>query len=148
PAVFRAAWRVLGHAADAEDVVQEVFLEAVRLVRTQPVDHWGALLRRMAVYRALDRRRRRKPVEPLDGLALAGSDDGPHEAAAASELRERLRQAVAQLPQREGAVFCLRYFEELSYQEIATALNTTTGAVSAALHKARGKLEEGMRYEV
>lgn len=144
PAVFRAAWRVLGHSADAEDVVQEVFMEAVRLVRTQPVVHWGALLRKVAVSRAPARRRRRKPVETLDGLALIGSDDGPDEAAVARELRERLREEVARLPEREGAVFCLRYFEELSYQQIAAALSTTTGAVSAALHKARARLEASL----
>ena len=41
---------------------------------------------------------------------------------------------------REGSVFCLRYFEDLSYQEIADALEVSTGAVAMALHKARAKL--------
>jgi RNA polymerase sigma-70 factor (ECF subfamily) len=57
------------------------------------------------------------------------------------ELAQRLRLAVAQLPDREATVFCLRYFDELSYQRIADTLNINLGAVATALHKARAKLE-------
>jgi RNA polymerase sigma-70 factor (ECF subfamily) len=48
---------------------------------------------------------------------------------------------VAQLPPREAAVFCLRYFEDLSYQDIASTLNIRLGAAATALHKARARLE-------
>ena len=51
--VFGTAWRVLGHAADCEDVVQEVFLEAHKLQQSQPVRNWPGLLRKLATYRAL-----------------------------------------------------------------------------------------------
>jgi RNA polymerase sigma-70 factor (ECF subfamily) len=57
------------------------------------------------------------------------------------ELADRLRQAITQLPDREAAVFCLRYFDDLSYQDIAETLHIQTGAVASALHKARLKLE-------
>jgi RNA polymerase sigma-70 factor (ECF subfamily) len=57
------------------------------------------------------------------------------------ELADRLRQAIAQLPEREGTVCCLRFFDELSYDEIAEHLAISRGAVAAALHKARAKLE-------
>ena len=56
-------------------------------------------------------------------------------------MAERLRRAIAQLPDREAAVFCLRYFDDLSYQDIADSLHIRTGAVASALHKARLKLE-------
>jgi RNA polymerase sigma-70 factor (ECF subfamily) len=141
PAVFRTAWRVLGHAADAEDVTQEVFLEAYRLRRGRDVRSWPGLLRRLAACRALDRLRRRRDVVPLDGLALAGPDAGPEEDAIGRELAERLRQALAELPQREAEVFSLRYFDDLSYHEIADALGVSAGAVAVALHKARARLE-------
>jgi RNA polymerase sigma-70 factor (ECF subfamily) len=139
-AVFGTAWRILGHAADTEEVVQEVFLEAYRLRQAQPVKRWGGLLRRLAAYRALDRLRQRKSFAPLDEN-LVGSGYGPEEAAIGRELAERLRQVVAELPEREGAVFCLRYFEDLSYHHIAEALHISTGAAATALHKARAKLE-------
>jgi RNA polymerase sigma-70 factor (ECF subfamily) len=140
PAVFGTAWRILGHIADTEDVVQEVFLQVYRMQATQLVRHWPALLRQLAACRALDRLRKRRPVVSLNGMHLAHSRDGPEETAFERELAERLRQAIAQLPGREAEVFCLRYFEEFSYQQIAETLDINPGAVATALHKARVKL--------
>jgi RNA polymerase sigma-70 factor (ECF subfamily) len=141
-AVFRAAWRVLGHRQDVEDVTQEVFLEAFRLqLRTQPAWHWPALLRRMATFRALDRLRRRRSESPLDDPRIGPLLDEPDGVVERNELADRLRQAVAQLPPREAAVFCLRCYEELSYGEIGESLNISSQAVGVALHKARLKLQ-------
>lgn len=142
PTVFGAAWRILGHAADTEDVVQDVFLEAYRLRADGSVRHWGGLLRRLAACRALDRlRQRRRKPHGLDGLNLVSNGHSPEEAAVGKELAQRLRQAVGRLPGREAEVFCLRYFEDLSYQQIGETLGITHGAVAVALHKARAKLE-------
>jgi RNA polymerase sigma-70 factor (ECF subfamily) len=139
--VFGTAWRILGHVADAEDVAQEVFLEAYQWPLTRPVRSWGGLLRRLSACRALDRLRQRKNHVPLDGLALMTGSAGPEEEAVGNELAARLRAKLALLPPREGTVFCLRYFEDLSYQDIADMLTITPGAVAAALCKARAKLE-------
>jgi RNA polymerase sigma-70 factor (ECF subfamily) len=141
PMVFATAWRILGHAADSEDVVQEVFLQVHQLQQAGPVRYWVGLLRRLATCRALDRLRQRRHAVSLDNLPLACSGPSPEAALMEKELAERLRGAIAQLPQREGAVFCMRYFEDLSYQQIAEALRIRSGAVAAALHKARAKLE-------
>jgi RNA polymerase sigma-70 factor (ECF subfamily) len=141
PLVLGTAWRILGHAADAEDVAQDVFLQAHQMARAGPVQHWPRLLRHLATCRALDRLRRRRATVPLDGLALAANGDGPEAEAVGRELAERLRQALAQLSPREGAVFCLRYFEHQSYAQIAEALHIRSGAVAVALHKARARLE-------
>src|SRR5262249_18561880 len=141
PRVYAAAWRILGHAGDAEDVVQDVFLEVHRLWTSRPVRYWPALLHRLATCRALDRLRQRKTFAPLDGCTLLSPDSGPEGEAVARELARRLREAVAGLPDREAAVFCLRYFEDHSYHAIAQTLGITHGAVATALHKARGKLE-------
>ena len=140
PTVFAAAWRILAHAADVEDVVQEVFLEAYELQQSQTVKHWPALLRRMAACRALDRLRQRRPEIAAEGLALVAHGHSPEDEAIGRELEERLRQAIAQLPQREAEVFCLRYFEQLAHEQIATLLGISTHAVATALHKARTRL--------
>jgi RNA polymerase sigma factor (sigma-70 family) len=108
PAVYGTAWRILAHAADAEDVVQDVFLEAHRLHRKQAVRHWPALLRRMATCRALDRLRRRQPAKSLTGLRLVAPGGGPDMEASARELEERLLRALSRLPARAAEVFCLR----------------------------------------
>jgi RNA polymerase sigma-70 factor (ECF subfamily) len=141
PMVFATAWRILGNAADAEDVVQDVFLQVHQLHQAGPVRYWVGLLRRLATCRALDRLRQRRHTVSLDSLPLASGGPGPDAALLEKELGERLRLAIAQLPQREGAVFCMRYFEDLSYQQIAEALRIRPGAVATALHKARAKLE-------
>jgi RNA polymerase sigma-70 factor (ECF subfamily) len=143
PTVFGAVWRILGHAADTQDVVQDVFLEAYRLRAAGLVRHWNGLLRRLAACRALDRlRQRRRKAHSLNGLVLVSREHGPVEVAVANELAERVRQAIAQLPEREAEVFCLRYLEEMSYEQIAETLHVSGGAVAAALHKARAKLEK------
>jgi RNA polymerase sigma-70 factor (ECF subfamily) len=141
PTVFATAWRILGHAADTEDVVQEVFLQAHQMQQVQVVRCWEALLRRLASCRALDRLRQRRNTIPLDGLSLPSRADGPETAAIGNELAIRLRQALVHLPQREASVFCLRYFDDLSYEQIAEALQISIGAVATALHKARSRLE-------
>ena len=68
----------------------------------------------------------------------------PERAAIERELAERLRAAVAQLPDREASVFSLRYFGEMSNTEIAETLEISADAVGVALHKARAKLKEAL----
>jgi len=137
PAVYRIARRILGHAADADDVCQEVFLEVYRVTAAETVTNMPGLVRRLASFRSLDKLRKRKPVVPLDDLAVAGDRDGPPAVAIANELAMRLRDALTQLPQQQAAVFALRYFEDLSTAEIADCLGTSTSAVSTALSKCR-----------
>lgn len=139
--VFRTAWRIVGNAADAEDITQDVFLEAHRLRARQAVRNWGGLLRRLSTCRSLDRLRERKNVLVLDADPPANAASDPAESVIERELAERLRVAITQLPRREGEVFCLRFFEGLTNEQIATALAIAPGAVGVALHKARTKLE-------
>ena len=139
--VFGAARRILGDDGDAEDVSQEVFLEAYRRWAQQPAMDWTPLLRRMATCRALDRLRRRKLTLPLHEQRLESSVPGPVEIAVGRELEDRLRDALTELPARESEVFWLHFFEDLPNKEIALLLEITPGAVAAACHKARNKLE-------
>lgn len=141
PLVYATAKRILGNAADAEDVSQEVLIEALRLTQTRPVRLEAGLLRRLAACRAIDRLRLRRNIQPIHGMAVRDFSPGPAETAAARELAERLRQALCQLPTREAEVFALRYFEDQSYQQIADSLEMQPNAVAQALHKARAKLE-------
>jgi RNA polymerase sigma-70 factor, ECF subfamily len=141
PAVYATAWRILGHAADAEDVVQEAFLQAHQVGQAQEVHCWEALLRRLATCRALDHLRQRRPTVSIGRLAIPTSAGDPEAAAAGRELFDRLRLALAEMSPREAAVFCLLYFDDLSRGQIAETLRISPGAVSAALHKARARLE-------
>ena len=144
---FAAAWRVLGHAPDAEDAVQEALLSAFHLHRSQNVASWGALLRRLATCRALDLLRKRRRTQPLSQRAAAPAVREPQALAVASELAQRLREALLQLAPREAEVFSLRHFGELTNEEIAAELEMTTGAVGIALFKARSRLKELLETE-
>jgi RNA polymerase sigma-70 factor (ECF subfamily) len=140
PMAFDAAWRVLGHAADAEDVVQEAMLDALRLHEREPVSNWGGLLRQLAVRRAIDRLRQRRESVAA-GEPLAPRSDQPDAAVAERELALRLRSALAQLPDREAMVFSLRYFGEMAGADIASTLGMTTEGVAVTLHRARDRLK-------
>lgn len=140
PAAYRIARRILGHAADAEDVCQEVFREVYRVTGVRNVTNLPGLVRRLASLRSVDYLRKRKPTVPLDDLAVAKDCEGPPAVAIARELAERLRACLAQLPEQQAAVFALRYFENLTNGEIAASLNTSPSAVSTALSKARDAL--------
>jgi RNA polymerase sigma factor (sigma-70 family) len=137
--VYTAAWRILQHRQDTEDVVQDVFLHAWRSRDEEPVAQWGGWLRRLAVCRALDRLRRRRDLPGLDSEEIA-SPASSSSAMEFSEMQEQLRAAVAELPERERVVFSLRYFEAIGNSEIARLLAISESAVSTALNKARNKL--------
>ena len=141
PMVFRISWRILGHSADVEDNVQEVFLAAYRFQQRQQVRHWRGLLRRLAMLGALGKLRRRRNDVSLGETSLADPVASPEEIAIGREARAKLRGAIASLPEREGAVFSLRYFEDLSLQEIAESLRINYSAAATALSRARSKLE-------
>lgn len=147
PMTFETAWRLVGNAVDAEDVVQEVFLEAYQRHAREPIDNWGGFLRRLATRRAIDRLRRRRPAESLVPEQIAASGAAPESHLLELELAERLRRAVAELPEREATVFSLHYFGELDHASIARELDVTVGAVGVALHKARAKLKINLGYE-
>ncbi len=142
PRLNGIAWRILGHAQDAEDVVQEVFREAHRHSNGSGVVCWPALLRRMTTCRALDALRRRRVTMPLDGTQPVAAKENPEAIAAGRELEGRLRIALAELAPREAEVFCLRYFEDLSYRQIAESLRISPTAASTALYQARSRLEK------
>jgi len=142
PVLFRIAWRILGQSQDAEDVVQEVFAEAHWRSNGAAVACWPALLRRMTTCRALDTLRRRRITLPLSAAQRVAAQGDPEAIAASRELEARLRAALAELAPREAEVFCLRYFEELSYREIAATLGISLTATSTALCQARSRLEE------
>lgn len=144
PLVLRISWRILGNRADVEDNVQEVFLQAVRLQGREEVRHWRGLLRRLATLGALGSIRRRRGHLPLEDVSPVDPRERPDESAMRRELQRRLRLALAELPDREGAVFSLRYFEGMTLAEIAESLEISYAAAGTALSRARSKLDRAL----
>lgn len=137
--VLRIAVRITGSVHDAEDVAQDVFVEAYRFHRSGPVQSWAGLLVRLATLRSIDRLRRGRPAGRLADADRA-TNVGPYEEAVGRELAERLRGAVGRLPDQQAAVFTLVCFEQLTRDEVAASLDISPQAVSTALYKARQRL--------
>ena len=155
-AVFRAAFRVTGNVADAEDVLQTVFLNLLRRAgrgtdeALRLGDRPGRYLARAAVNAALDLLRSRKPTMDVDAVPEPVADADNDDAVWRSELRARLRMALSQLAPRSAEMVALRYFEGYGNGEIAAALNTTASSVAVTLHRARQRLKAhlgGMEIE-
>jgi RNA polymerase sigma-70 factor (ECF subfamily) len=145
PLAFDVAWRLLGHAADTEDVVQEALLDAFRLRAGETVQNWGALIRQLTTRRAIDRLRKRRAATlvPLGTFeVIAPESYQPEWVTVERELADRLRSAIAELSDREASVFSLRFFGEMDNGEIARTLGISTDAVGVALYKARKRLQE------
>ncbi|MHC4399242.1 MAG: RNA polymerase sigma factor [Planctomycetota bacterium] len=145
--VWQTAYRLLNDRDDADDCFQETFLSAFRLSEQQPVDRWGGFLARLCTCRALDRLRRRmresaRSEATVDWSALASNVAGPAEEAQAAELGDRLRVALARLPDTQASVVCLRCLNGLSYQDIGEQLGLDAAAVRRLLHRARVRLRD------
>ena len=147
PPTYQVAWRILGHAQDCEDVLQDVFIEAHQLYLGGKVTHWRTFLNRLVTFRALDSVRRRKDVRALGELHIRDTAPGPDDVAIRRDDEAHLRSVVAALPPRQAAVFCLAHFEGLSHQEISGTLDISTNAVAMALHKARVSLRATLLEE-
>ena len=141
-AVFRAALRVTGNPADAEDVLQTVFLRV--MVTGGDVEAVGlpaAYFRRAAVNAAVDVLRRRE-------LRAESSYESPatHPAVQPSLLlKERLRRALAILDGDDASLFLLRHVEGLSIEELAGVFRMEKNNVSVRLHRIRLRLRAEMQ---
>jgi RNA polymerase sigma-70 factor (ECF subfamily) len=137
--VYKTAYLMLDSAGDAEDALQEVFIQVHRSLSTyQPSK--GAFttwLYRITVNHCLNRRRKRRlSLFSLDEVSPASLTDHapPLESQAAEE--EATRQALGQLSQKLRAVVILRYYWELPYAEIAQILDVPVGTVKSRLNLA------------
>ena len=138
-AVYRVAVRILGDAHEAEDVSQDVFVEAFKLLHKKNISDWPGMLLRLSTLRSIDRLRRRRPISRLDDSFSCGRE--PDESAIARELAARLRRLIGTLPPQQAAVFSMTHLEILSREEISQRLGISMQAVSTALCKARRTLE-------
>ena len=136
---------------DAEDLVQETYVRAIRamgrLWDDSNVKGWLFTILRNVWLNEL--RQRRKAAETVDLEAderIANLADesmkSPHEAYVENLERRHVREALQKLPDEAREVILLREWEGLSYQEIATVLDCPVGTVMSRLARARAKLRD------
>ena len=140
--VFRAALRVTGNAADAEDVLQTVFLRVLARGGDAEAAHSpAAYFRRAAVNAAVDLLRRRTVHHEtvLDEQAPHAAVQPP------SLLKEQLRRAIATLDDDDATLFRLRYVEGMSNDELAVMFQLEKNNVAVRLHRIRMRLQVEMQ---
>jgi RNA polymerase sigma-70 factor (ECF subfamily) len=149
---YRLAWSMVKNESDANDVVQEAFLNMYRKLDTfEGNAKFGSWIYRVVVNAALmklRKRKRRSEVSIDDDETEFREDDyyvmsvpewrvRADEAAENAELREKIIEAVDELEPKYETVFLLKEVEGLSLKEIADVLDLTVAAVKSRLHRAR-----------
>ncbi len=158
--VLNIIYRYLGNQSEAEDLAQEVFLRVYRSKeRYSPQARFTTWLFRITANLCLNYQRDQKlryqeslyygaPGEEGEQRELANPrGDNPKEAVELSEREQAVRWAINDLPETQRMAVILNRYEELSYKEVATALDLTEKAVKSLLHRARLTLREKLtRY--
>ncbi|MGI4831573.1 MAG: RNA polymerase sigma factor [Janthinobacterium lividum] len=143
--LFRVAYSVLRSQAEAEDVVQDVFLRVLKHQRSLPaVRDLRVWLVRIAWNLAMDRRRRIRPEQLDDAFArslVASTTPADQAISEAAELRAVLDE-LERLPKKERHVLLLSAIEEMNTTEIAAVLGKSESAVRALASRARARLRE------
>jgi RNA polymerase sigma-70 factor (ECF subfamily) len=143
PRLVRLAVRLLWNIDDAEEIAQEALLcGCQQFGRLRDPAKRNAWLYRITINQAHNRARRRHPwpLPPDESVVALTTGDDP--ADGPGRLPLRIRQAIAQLPQRQQAALVLREIEGLAYEDIAAILDVRAAAVRLLVHRARESVRE------
>ena len=149
--LYRVAWRILRDDDAAEDAAQEAFVKVFRHIgRFQGRSSLYTWIYRITVNIALNKlkRDRFRQLLPLGDLPRMDHRPGadPAREALSSEVAERVDEAVRALPDKQRAVFTLKFYEGLSHREIAEVVGCSEGTSKAnyfhAIRKLRKELED------
>lgn len=147
--VLNLSWRMLGTQQDAEDALQEIFLKVFDRIKNYRGDSaFSTWLYRMTTNHCLDILRRRKI------LTFMGFENAPEaqekkdsEKAVDLGFSPVIAKALERLPEKQKACLLLREMEEMSYEDIASALGVTLGSVKSNIHRAKAYLKEALEKE-
>ncbi len=150
--VYNLAYRMLGSAQEAEDASQEAFIRVYTRLETYDAGRkLSSWLLSIASHHCIDRLRKRRgqTVSMEDIEAERWLSDGepiPEESALEAERESHVRRLLDTLPEQYRLCIVLRYWHDMSYDEIAEITSTTQSAVKSRLHRARKAMAEAL-YE-
>jgi len=142
--VYAITLRMTGNVEDARDAMQDVFISALRALRSFRGDaQLSTWIHRVAVNASLDvlRKRKRHVAQPLEEAGERPSDDvGPEDAAARAARAVEVQRALQAVSEEHRAVLVLHDLQDLDYAETAAALDIPVGTVKSRLHRARSEM--------
>lgn len=158
--IFNQCSHLTGSTDDAQDLAQEVFLQAFRAIKSFRNDaDFGTWLHRIAINSWINQQRRNKKViafsldEPMVmddnelNREIAAAGDSPLEEIERREFNEMIYRALQKLQPDFRTVLVLREFEEYSYDEIANVLGCSLGTVKSRINRARRDLKKILNVE-
>jgi RNA polymerase sigma-70 factor (ECF subfamily) len=149
--VYNLCFRMLGNPGDAEDAAQETFVRVYTHLRSynlqQKLSSW---ILAVASHYCIDRLRRQhihwlSLDEALPLPAASRDEDQPEDTLMERESCAEIRDLMQTLPAEYRLVIALRYWQDLSYEEIAQVVGTTESAIKSRLHRARAILADEVR---
>jgi len=136
-AVYSLCYRFTRNSADAQDLVQEIFVKIYKKIRTYDTRaRFSTWLYRVTINHCISFKRKARPL-PYSELAKSAPDFTKQ-----VELKKSIDEAIVQLPKRQRMVFVLRHHQELSFDEIGGLLKITSGAAKAHHHFAITRMKE------
>ena len=145
PAMLGLARRILGNAADAEDVAQEAFMRVwTHAPRWQPLAQFRTWLTRVVINLCLDRKRHAPWVEMETAGDIVDPAPGAGEKAEKDERERMLAAAIEKLPIRQRSAIVLTYGDGMSNAQVAEILDTSVSAVETLLVRAKQNLRRAL----
>jgi RNA polymerase sigma factor (sigma-70 family) len=149
--VYWQVRRMVDNHEDANDIVQNCFVKVYRNVhRFEGKSKLYTWIYRIATNEALtflNRQKKHKATDIDDEETGLANRMKAEVTVSADDIRERLDRAISGLPDKQRLVFTLRYFEEMTYKDMAEILDTSVGALKASYHHAAKKIEETIRKQ-
>ena len=145
PVMLGLARRILGNAAEAEDVVQEALIRVwTNAPRWQPLALFRTWLTRVVVNLCLDRKRRVPWVDLEAAGEIVDPTPGASEKAEGDERERMVAAAIDKLPARQRSAVMLTYGEGMSNAQVAEILDTSVSAVETLLIRGKQKLRQAL----
>jgi len=151
--VFAIALRYTGSYDDAEDLTQEVFIKALNNLKKFKQDSsLKTWLYRITVNTCITFMRKKKitfffRLDDNSDAIKKQKDFSPEQYYIADELERKFLDELSKLPEKQRETFALRYFDNLSYEEISKLLGTSVGGLKANYFQAIKKLSEKLKSE-
>jgi RNA polymerase sigma factor (sigma-70 family) len=150
PAIFRFCRRAMPTREDAEDAMMEIFMKLrEKLSQYDPSRSFTAWLYKVAANHCWDMLRRRKTrqgkeTEDVDGMPLEAPEPNQLEKLIEERTSEEVRKALDKLGLRARMALVMRYYSDMSYDEIADALGVRRAFVGVVLLRARHELRQAL----